>query len=128
MEEETLKNTPNDNSNNHLTGYNYETLGQFPSILDVFENRLSNQYVETLAEKEEKAVKVNIIRLICRKIVTWKFFDFIIIVLIIINSILLGIIDYENPDSDSIRNRIVNTTEPFFTSVFTLEAILKIIA
>ena len=70
----------------------------------------------------------NIIRKTWTKIVTWKHFDTIIIILIIINSILLGIIDYENPDSDSWRNRIVHRCEPFFTAAFTLEALLKIIS
>ena len=69
----------------------------------------------------------NIIRCICYKIVNWKYFDSIIIVLIIINSILLGVIDYEHPNSDSYRNRIVYNCEPFFTAAFT-EAILKIIS
>ena len=41
---------------------------------------------------------------------------------------LLGIIDYENPDSDIWRNRIVHSCEPFFTAAFTLEAMLKIVS
>lgn len=70
----------------------------------------------------------NCFRILCTRIVTWKYFDTIIIVLIIINSLLLGVIDYENPNSKSLRNQIVTNTEPFFTSVFTLEAVLKIIS
>jgi hypothetical protein len=70
----------------------------------------------------------NYVRIVWSKIVNWKYFDSIIISLIILNSILLGVIDYENPDSNKLRNRIVYSTEPFFTSVFTLEAILKIIS
>lgn len=66
------------------------------------------------------------IRRLCTKIVTWKYFDTIIIVLIIINSICLGIIDYEHPNSNSIRNKVVTSLEPFFTAWFTCEAVLKI--
>lgn len=47
---------------------------------------------------------------------------------IIINSVTLGIYDYENPNSNSARNKIVNYLEPVFIVVFTAEAILKIIA
>ena len=70
----------------------------------------------------------NIIRRVCTKVVNWKYCDTIIIFLIIINSVLLGVIDYENPDSNSYRNRIVYNFEPFFTAAFALEAILKVIS
>jgi hypothetical protein len=72
--------------------------------------------------------KENRIRQFCIKITNSKYFDLFIIIVIIVNSILLGIYDYENQDSSSVRNEIVNYAEPFFIFVFTLEAALKIIA
>lgn len=41
-------------------------------------------------------------------LVEWKWFEFLITFLIIVNSLLLGIYDYMHPDSLSLRNRIVN--------------------
>jgi hypothetical protein len=41
---------------------------------------------------------------------------------------MLGIYDYENPKSNSFRNKIVLYAEPLFTVVFTLEAVMKVIA
>ena len=58
----------------------------------------------------------------------WKPFDLAIIFLIILNSIFLGMQDYVNPEADIWRNNLVLISEPFFTSIFTLEAVLKIIA
>ena len=40
----------------------------------------------------------------------------------------MAVVDYENPDSDSVRNQIGNYSEPFFTTMFTLEALIKITA
>lgn len=60
--------------------------------------------------------------------VEWKPFDLAIIFLIILNSIFLGMQDYVNPEADIWRNNLVLISEPFFTSIFTLEAVLKIIA
>lgn len=58
----------------------------------------------------------------------WSYFEVFIIAVIILNSLLLGIYDYENPKSRSPRNLIVNYAEPFFIVIFTSEAIMKIIA
>jgi hypothetical protein len=107
--------------------YNYSELSEFQSLSDIFEKRFSSEGLITEGEEEVKSIKNKWWpRVVWQKIVNWKFFDPIIIFLIIVNSLLLGIIDYENPDSDSTRNTIVKSSEPFFTSIFTLEAILKI--
>jgi hypothetical protein len=47
--------------------------------------------------------------------------------MIIVNSILLGIVDYENPDKNSARNLIVKYAEYFFIVIFAGEAFLKIV-
>lgn len=61
-------------------------------------------------------------------IITSKYFDIGIICFIILNSIFLGISDYENPDDDSFRNNLVSFAEPFFIVIFAVECILKVIA
>ena len=63
-----------------------------------------------------------------RKVIRSKVFDYFIITLIVINSLILGILDYENPESNSVRNQIGDYSEPFFTAIFALEALIKIIA
>ena len=68
------------------------------------------------------------VRKFWRKLILWSYFEAFIIALIILNSLLLGIYDYENPKSKSPRNQIVNYAEPFFIAAFTSEAIMKIIA
>lgn len=60
--------------------------------------------------------------------VEWCLFDWTIILLILLNSIFLGMYDYVHPESDTWRNKLVEYSEPFFTTIFTLEAVLKIIA
>jgi voltage-dependent calcium channel L type alpha-1D len=64
---------------------------------------------------------------------TW--FDKCILATILLNSISLAMVDYSDVDDDynpiaagSWRNTLVNYLEPFFTCIFTLEAITKIVA
>ena len=45
-----------------------------------------------------------------------------------LNSIFLGCVDYTDPDSDYWGNQLVKNTEVFFTIVFTLECLVKILA
>lgn len=61
-------------------------------------------------------------------IVTSKYFDRIIISLIGLNSIMLGIKDYKDPENKTTINIFINKFEPVFTYSFTLEFILKAIA
>lgn len=48
----------------------------------------------------------------CRKklvwLVEWRWFEIFITILIILNSILLGVYDYKNQNSNSYRNQIVD--------------------
>ena len=64
----------------------------------------------------------------CLKVIQSTWFEVTIILLIILNSVLLAIYDYQNPDEGSVRNKIVWYSEPFFIVAFTLEAIVKSIA
>ena len=61
-------------------------------------------------------------------LVEWPWFERAITLLILLNSIFLGIFDYVNPEADTWRNKIVTFSEPIFTTIFTLEALLRIIA
>ena len=44
------------------------------------------------------------------------------------NSIILGIMDYENLEKDIWQNRLAQKTENIFTIIFTIEALFKILA
>lgn len=60
-------------------------------------------------------------------LITWKYFEIFITCMIILNSVLLGMMDYTDKENKSWRNRFVQRTETFFTVTFTLEATCKII-
>lgn len=51
-----------------------------------------------------------------------------IIVLILLNSLLLGIMDYKDKENQTWRNKIVEQSEIFFIVAFTLEFIIKVLA
>ena len=65
-------------------------------------------------------------------------FDRVILLVIVVNSLVLAIADYSlssvnpstlEPDpSQSWRNAIVSASEVYFTSIFTAEAVLKIVS
>jgi hypothetical protein len=71
------------------------------------------------------------------KIILWKWFDRFILTVIIVNSIFLALTDYSitavdprtlNPDPDrSWRNLVVSRSELYFTIIFAMEAVLKIV-
>ncbi|RLN21075.1 hypothetical protein BBJ28_00010562 [Nothophytophthora sp. Chile5] len=67
--------------------------------------------------------------------ITWKRFDQFILVLIFANSTILALADYSKVDangdldsSQSVRNAIVNSADTFFTTIFSIECTMKIIA
>ena len=70
----------------------------------------------------------NFIRKLWVWIAWWKWFDRIIIAIIILNSLFLGIMDYTDNDNVSWRNQLSVQTEPVFTTIFTLEWVIKIVA
>ena len=61
-------------------------------------------------------------------IVTSKKFENGVISLIILNSIILGLKDYTDPDNKTFGNRLIESFEPLFTYSFIIECISKILA
>ena len=61
-------------------------------------------------------------------LVEWPWFESAITLLILANSLFLGIFDYVNPEAHTWRNHLVIYSEPIFTTIFTLEAVMKIVA
>ncbi|CAI2380762.1 unnamed protein product [Moneuplotes crassus] len=101
---------------------------EFPSITDVLRE-------DIVVEKEEEPEKYNhclsadnCVRKFCIKVSESWWFETVVIIIILINSIVLGIFDYENPGANSIRNHIVIYSEPLFSAVFLAECVIKIIA
>ena len=75
------------------------------------------------------------IRILSSRIVRSLYFDRFIIIAIILNSIVLTLADYQRVDSsgdlvkeDSWRNTILLESEVYFTAIFTLECILKVLS
>ena len=66
-----------------------------------------------------------------RKVIIWiilhRFFDGFIVLLIMTNSIMLGIMRYDDPDNKTVVNQVVSGAEPVFVVAFTVECVLKII-
>lgn len=67
--------------------------------------------------------------------ITWKRFDQLVLLLIFLNSVILAMADYryvqDNGDLDSsgsLRNTVVNYADTVFTTLFSIECTLKIIA
>ncbi|CAF3563953.1 unnamed protein product [Adineta steineri] len=68
----------------------------------------------------------NKFRIFCHHVCIHRAFGYIVLVCILFSSISLGA---EDPvDSDSVRNKILNTADYFFTAVFTIEICLKVIS
>ena len=56
----------------------------------------------------------------------WKWFDNLIMVFIILNSI--GMANYDYIDEDAVKNQYLDKLFNIFSLIFTLEAVIKIIA
>jgi hypothetical protein len=82
--------------------------------------------------------EANKIRQCAVALMLWKWFDRFIIAVILLNSVFMGLTDYSlsavdpvtlEPDgSRSWRNALSSVSEPYFTAVFALEAVVKIVA
>lgn len=59
---------------------------------------------------------------------TWNWFERTVISLILFNSLLLGIKDYQDPQNLTIRNKVVEAFEPVFMWAFLAECVIKILA
>jgi len=76
---------------------------------------------------------VNSCRLWCFHVVTSKYFERFIIVVVLLNTIMLGFVDYSDPwetgpNPTKFRNRCIDFTNDVTLAIFIFEAILKIIA
>lgn len=71
--------------------------------------------------------KNNKVRRCCVWLLTHKFFDRFIIFLIVVNSIMLGIKDYSDADNKSVRNQVIEISDRFFVTAFTIECIIKVL-
>lgn len=67
--------------------------------------------------------------------ITWKRFDQLILLLIFANSLILALADYSEVDADgnldtasSNRNAVVNYADRLFTTLFSVECTMKIVA
>lgn len=120
-----------------------EAQKKFSSIADVFENRFKNQNMDpTMKNSENDQLKMenlvprslyifsrkNIFRILLVKITSSKPFDYSVTALIILNSLILGINDYNDNNPSTWRNDLNTYSEPVFTALFTLELAMKVIA
>ena len=69
----------------------------------------------------------NKLRVFLVKLITWKWFEIFITLMILANSAMLGMMDYTDPDRDHWGNNLVENTELFFIVTFTIEATVKVI-
>ncbi|CAI2378686.1 unnamed protein product [Moneuplotes crassus] len=127
--------------------YSNTDLCEFTSIRDVLQPRNAEKPLIQIKDLDETEVKTrhayenqlvetscfffkkqNFLRKLCIRLIFWKPFDWFIIFLIIVNSLMLGMMDYTDKENTSWRNKIVDRSEPIFMVLFTLECIIKIIA
>lgn len=68
------------------------------------------------------------IRYFCLYITESTLFKLFVIVLVILQGVLLGFYDYLDVKSDGFMNQVVDTLEPAFISLYSIECCMKIIA
>ncbi|CAF0874259.1 unnamed protein product [Adineta steineri] len=68
----------------------------------------------------------NKFRIFCHRVCNHRSFGYIVLVCILLSSISLGAEDPVDPDS--VRNRILNKADYFFTAIFTIEICLKVVS
>jgi voltage-gated sodium channel type IX alpha len=118
-------------------------LNKFTSIKDIFENRMKPRVVQSKRRRKDQQTlsiddfvskslyifdKSNRFRIFITNIVVSRLFDIFIICLIIMNSLILGIVDYNDNNEKTWRNDINNYSDPAFIFLFTIEMIMKIVA
>lgn len=67
------------------------------------------------------------IRKACVWFTEWKYTEYIVVTVIIINSVLLGLVDYRDGAESSI-NSLMKVLNPIFISLYAVEVLMKIIA
>lgn len=61
-------------------------------------------------------------------IAAWPIFDVFILICIFLNSAIMALQDFREPDKDSWNNNLVSITENIFNAIFIFEAVIKILA
>lgn len=59
---------------------------------------------------------------------TFRFFEWFILFVIFLNSIVLALYDYTDRESITLHNQIIDRLNSFFTVIYALEAVFKILA
>ncbi len=57
-----------------------------------------------------------------------RFFEYLIVLIILLNSITLALYDYSDRDSTTRNNQILDLVNKAFSGLFILEAVLKVVA
>ena len=57
-----------------------------------------------------------------------RYFENVMILVIILNCISLGLFDYTDRNSMTFQNQMIDKSNMFFTCIFIIEAILKVVA
>lgn len=60
-------------------------------------------------------------------LITSKKFENFILIMIIINSVFLGVKDYTDQDNQTSINKFVENSEPFFTYIFLFECVSRVV-
>lgn len=70
----------------------------------------------------------NPIRILCSWIINWRYFEWFILIIISVNSVTMAIYDYSDRNSLTEYNQILDVISLISTVIFSIEAVLSIIA
>lgn len=117
---------------NETPGYNHSKEAVFKAFGKTFKYAKTSLWVFD---------ELNPIRVACVKTIAHPWFDRFILFLILLNSLVLALTDWsvidKDPNSENVwrpvaegswRNALLSRSEPVFTTFFTLECVLKVIA
>ena len=62
------------------------------------------------------------------KFICWPMFDNFIVLMILVNSVFMGVYDYNDRDNKLKNNQVIEMANYIFSKIFTVEAIIKIMA
>jgi len=99
-----------------------------PKVNAAEETIISMHYLEVKEYSLFCLSKRNFLRRLCLTIIRSPWLDRFLIIAILANCAILAAYDPLDFDNISLRNQISVITEPYFTAIFTIDAIIKIIA
>lgn len=85
------------------------------------------QHVVYCKESLHLFTEKHLIRRACVWLISWKYTEYIIVAVIILNAVLLGLIDHREGQENEI-NKIMKFINPIFIGLYAIEALVKIIA